>query len=128
MAFGTHQMACMVPLHENVHLCGVDTKIVTHSGVDRSCLCLRRGVDTLRRTSDPSSVDQASIPCSDPDAVQTITVIVTISLFGAQRTPSAMTVQRDNGYCYDDNDSNGNGDNYDNSNSDKGDECDDNDN
>ena len=25
-------MACMFPLDENVHLCGVDTKIETHSG------------------------------------------------------------------------------------------------
>ena len=30
--FGTHQMACMFPLDENIHLCGVDKKIVTHSG------------------------------------------------------------------------------------------------
>ena len=42
----------MFPRDENVNLCGVDTKIVTQD-VDRSCFCLRCGVDTLRRTSDP---------------------------------------------------------------------------
>ena len=30
-SFGTHQMACMVPLGENVRLCGVDTKKIMRS-------------------------------------------------------------------------------------------------
>ena len=71
-------MACMFPLDENVHLCGVDTKIVTHSG-RRSQLLL-----SAMRCGHPSSyigssVDRASVlssvvsdsrGCSDVQAPQ----------------------------------------------------------
>ena len=53
-------MACMFPRDENVNLCGVDTKIVTHSG-RRSQLLL-----SALRCGHPSSyigssVDRASL-------------------------------------------------------------------
>ena len=48
-------MACMVPLDENVRLCGVNTKIVTHSG-RRSQLLL-----SATRCGHPSSYMGSSV-------------------------------------------------------------------
>ena len=53
-------MACMVPLDENVHLCGVDTKIITHSGC-RSQLLLSATRCGHRSSYIGSSVDRASV-------------------------------------------------------------------
>ena len=48
-------MVCMFPLDENIHLCGVDTKIVTHSG-RRSQLLL-----SATRCGHPSSYIGSSV-------------------------------------------------------------------
>ena len=72
------QMACMVPLNENVHLCGVDTKTVTHSG-RRAQLLL-----SATRCGHPSSYIGSSVDLA-LDLSLTTQALSTVSLSAPRR-------------------------------------------